>query len=68
MNNNRSTVIIIIIAIALEEKERSMKKGASNNSGSGLREELIGHATLAVLGVLGLTLYSLTYSLVYAGS
>ena len=66
--NNNSCIVIIIIAIALEEKERSMKKGASNNSGGGLREELIGHATLAVLGVLGLALYSLTYSLVYAGS
>jgi hypothetical protein len=38
-------------------------------SGEGnLKEELIGHATLAVLGVLGLALYSTTYSLVYAGS
>jgi len=53
----------------LEERERSMKKGASNSGGGGgLREELIGHATLAVLGVMGLALYSLTYSLVYAGS
>lgn len=32
------------------------------------REELIGHSTLAVLGILGLALYSTTYSLVYAGS
>ena len=69
--NNDDVYIIIIIAIALEEIAGSMKKGASNNSGGGgggLREELIGHATLAVLGVLGIALYSLTYSLVYAGS
>ena len=33
-----------------------------------LREELIGHATLAILGVLGLALYATTYSIVYAGS
>lgn len=33
-----------------------------------IRVELIGHSTLAVLAVLGLALYSTTYSLVYASN
>ena len=41
-----------------------MARGSEGN----LKEELIGHATLAVLGLIGLALYSTTYSLVYAGS
>ena len=47
---------------------KSAKNNNSSGNGGGLREELIGHATLAVLSILGLALYSLTYSLVYAGS
>jgi len=33
-----------------------------------LREELVGHTTVAVLSLLGFALYSLTYSIVYASS
>ena len=44
--------------------EKKMTKSGEGN----LKEELIGHATLAVLAVIGLALYSTTYSLVYAGS
>jgi hypothetical protein len=36
------------------------------SSSINIRVELIGHSTLAVLAVLGLALYSTTYSLVYA--
>jgi hypothetical protein len=32
------------------------------------RDELVGHATLAILALLGMGLYSATYALVYAGS
>jgi hypothetical protein len=33
-----------------------------------VRNELVGHATLAVLALLGMALYSSTYAIVYAGS
>jgi hypothetical protein len=36
--------------------------------GSSARDELVGHATLAVLALIGMALYSSTYALVYAGS
>ena len=33
----------------------------------GLREELVGHCTLVMLALVGLALYSVTYSITYAG-
>jgi hypothetical protein len=39
-----------------------------NTGGGGLKEELTGHATLAILALLGLALYTTTYSIVYFGS
>jgi len=50
-----------------EEEEESVSRSSGSNLVY-LKEEMIGHTTLSVLSLLGVSLYSLSYSLVYSGS
>jgi len=64
-----SDIFSIYITLSFSPSVPKTFLSKMTKSGEGnLKEELIGHATLAVLAVIGLALYSTTYSLVYAGS
>ena len=45
-----------------------MSDSSSSSSGQQQRDEVVGHATLAVLALLGMGLYSTTYALLYAST
>lgn len=53
------------------DEEEDGPVGSTRDGGSNLaylKEEMIGHTTMCILSLLGVSLYSLSYSLVYSGS
>lgn len=55
----------------MDSEEEEEGNGATETTGNNLvylKEEMIGHTTMCVLSLLGVSLYSLSYSLVYSGS
>ena len=57
-------MVVVVVGVGVA-KIIIVKK---NMASSEMRNELVGHATLAVLALLGMALYSSTYALVYAAA
>ena len=57
-----------VINFSLKYITNLINKFNRMSAAGNLKEEIVGHSTLVVMSVLGLALYSLTYSLVYVGS